>query len=1190
MSSDVSVLAEQTASMLNVNAQKAGDDARSMVPRKASTASASSVNSIQRHTVHRESSAGDRPLPEWKRRLISGEDVGGNGGDLFGPTRLEGMFKQPSAAANGAGSQPVAAVEETPKLLWSMPDKYQSMRATRPRIQAMSVLPEENEDTGEAAQESRKPSVTTQDFLNEATKIMQIIRQKGRPRSALSSLDEHREERSLDPDSILDLEIMEEITTIDNFSRPPSRDGSVRKQKPQEVPKDPGLITHLQKYQEASELGSILNLKLESLHLDPEGHASDNVEAVPSSPNNKDQEQDESISEPPNIRIRNAGIAESDQQKPLLTAKEHASLPTQGSSEASTKSTVPTTSSSASSAHKGRIPPGTISVPNQVGVMTFDHSSKSWVRGKTPQCPRDSGRKSNSEGEDPFCEIPDLSMDEIKERSEKSAESTEKPLQDKKNVQNLDPPSHPQSKASTLPSGHDANLVPHFTDKENASPVTPEEPIPSGAEDKSCDQLSLPEPGSELEGQYHDEEVEHEIRIHDGRASEAPASPQRSLKKARAVTVAFSSPLTSAIGYQDEHAQPSELSVTYEDLEFERQQPRQKRQKRCEDVQAPGYQKPIAPLNHQVFSARRMQKIEEQDEENKNPELSIVHFNHTYPSTPEPVLQMSRPRLGREGLSMIHLTPLSEFTLHQTDQRCHADVSYIDRRARPGSLRQAHGTLALALDDLMRAITNSESDELDWEQLRRLDLDNQGLTQLHRLEEFCTSIEELHISGNQVGQLEGIPSTVRTLSAQSNRLSSLTSWGHLYNLQYLDVSGNGLEDLHGIAYLVHLREIKANGNCVRDVSGVFGLDSLLHLELCENRLESVDFRGAELKRLHYLDLSCNQLADVENCDALPALETVRLDGNKLSDIEGLEGCGATLYDLHISRNQIEAVDLSHLPALRVLHLDENRIHTIDGLEAARHLDVLSLRDQSDSPNILNTVFASLNECRKLYLSSNVVPAEGLALPSRAHLNLKYLELASCSLTALPKEFGQKLPNCRALNLNFNAIKDLKHIRGCTHLNKLLVSGNRLDRLRRTCRATHSVPTLKKIDLRDNPLTVGFYAPMDNRPRAQMPLNHDSATYKPYSLPRLDANIDTRWIKRLDELTATKRGIMELLLAHGCPKLTEVNGLPFDRVAAASNEFLSRLITLGVASEGWSDSKTLEVDPISDPRGTTILET
>ena len=452
------------------------------------------------------------------------------------------------------------------------------------------------------------------------------------------------------------------------------------------------------------------------------------------------------------------------------------------------------------------------------------------------------------------------------------------------------------------------------------------------------------------------------------------------------------------------------------------------------------------------------------------------------------------------------------------------------------------------------------------------------MTTLHRLEEYCSAAEELRVCDNELRQLSGVPVSVRALFAQNNCLSSLTSWGHLQNLQYLDISGNSLESLDGLSCLIHLRELKANNNRIRNLEGILDLNGLLHLELRGNELATVNFEGGELIRLHYLDLDNNQLAAVRSINALTALRTLSLEKNKLCEFGAPNQIYPMLRDLRLSFNRIEAIDLDMTPSIEVLHLDNNRIHSIQGLSTARHLDTLSVREQSESPKLLNTILTASNECRKLYLSNNSAPPEGLRMSWLPHLNLRYLELGSCGLTTLPDDFGEKVPNCRTLNLNFNAVKDLQPLKGCRRLNKLMVAGNRLHKLRRTCIALTRLPALTKIDLRDNPLTVGFYPPF----RESRLLVHgevNTGVNDPYSLPPVDRSLDSKWVMHLDEGTRMKRRTIELFLEKGCEKLVELNGLAYDRVALLQqDETWGKLIGMGVITRaGRKSSNTKEHD-------------
>jgi protein NUD1 len=581
--------------------------------------------------------------------------------------------------------------------------------------------------------------------------------------------------------------------------------------------------------------------------------------------------------------------------------------------------------------------------------------------------------------------------------------------------------------------------------------------------------------------------------------------------------------------------------------------------------------KAAASSGGKVFVGRPVSRIDEQDEDDAVCDRSLVHISQPNAMTPAHQSRMTRPVTNSKAASMICLTPLSEFSLHQVDQPRHLEASYVAHRAHATSLQQAHGSLALAVDELMKAITDAEPYELYWEHIRRLNLTGKRLTTLHSLEDYCSAAEELHVSGNELRQLSGVPVSVRTLLAQNNCLSSLTSWGHLLNLHYLDISGNVLESLDGLGCLVHLRELRANQNRVRNLEGILDLNGLLHLELQDNELVTVDFEGAELTRLQHLDLSNNQVAAVRNINALPALRTLYLEKNNLREFENADEVYPTLRDLRLSFNQIEVINLATTPSIEVVYLDNNCIHSILGLTAARHLTTLSVREQSHSPNLLNTILSTSNECRKLYLSSNSAPPDGMKMSSLPHLNLKYLELASCGLTSLPNDFGKRIPNCRTLNLNFNAVQDLQPLKGCGRLNKLMVAGNRLNKLRRTCIALTRLPALTKIDLRDNPLTVGFYPPFrESRLVVQGVVATD--VQDPCTLPPVGQALDSRWVTHLDEGTKMKRRTIELFLAKGCAGLVELDGLAFDRVVLLQqDEIWQKLTNMGIIAKA---SKTV----------------
>lgn len=147
---------------------------------------------------------------------------------------------------------------------------------------------------------------------------------------------------------------------------------------------------------------------------------------------------------------------------------------------------------------------------------------------------------------------------------------------------------------------------------------------------------------------------------------------------------------------------------------------------------------------------------------------------------------------------------------------------------------------------------------------------------------------------NELSYLTGIPATLRTLLVSMNRLSSLTSFQHLANLERLDISYNQLDSVHQLSCLRHLRELKADGNQIASLDGLAGVDSLVRISLKGNKLDTADFattswfvqldmRFADVltwvlgrSRLETLHLSRNALRSIRNVDRLVSLTTLDL--------------------------------------------------------------------------------------------------------------------------------------------------------------------------------------------------------------------------------------------------------------------------------------------------------------------------
>ncbi|KAF5864853.1 hypothetical protein ETB97_006079 [Aspergillus alliaceus] len=1015
--------------------------------------------------------------------------------------------------------------------------------------------------------ERRKGSITTQDFLNEATKIMDIIRSKGRAVGGLSSVEESETEDKNESDSY------EDESTREEFSRPPSREGvDMRKLREPQEP-NPRILSHLKKFQEHDDLEFGDNASVTSLDFDNEGHSSSQVEN-----NSKDEQGHEaSINQAfENMQPDDDVFEERERKSSAPTSGEDDDLPdlltfnTQISSKSLSARSVPTGSSQSSHA-KGVLSSDLVShlIPEQVNGLTYDRYRHQWIRERSEvsfQKP-----KGEDSEDDPFRDIPDLSVDELQEMMRMENSPSPERTKDSVLLEDDNGP-RPLSRKSRSPS---SVVRPATKDDE---PSVAAGSLQSKA---TCSSPSILDSATKVaswdseaqQKRASSSEVEHEIQLHEGRLSKPPRRQKGGKQQARVVTISFSSPLVSQIAYSDDES-PSKL--------------------RRAQLAGPGQENQTTAghtyTSEKPFPRHAISRIDETGELSGD-HLNLVRRDDAVctplKSHPENSLVCLR-NMGQDTSYSFHLSPLPDFTIHQIDQPLQLELSYVAQRTHPTSLRQVHGAFALATEELVKHITAAEPFEPNWEHVRRLVLRHKGLITLHKLCDFCPQLEDLDVSNNSIGQLSGVPSTLRTLRIPQNCLSNLTAWGHLINLQYLDVSGNELESLDAFSRLIHLRELKADDNNIRSIDGIFELDGLLSLKLRNNSLTTVDFGGSDLIRLQELDLSHNQLISIRNLETLSALSTLDLSFNQLARVAPSASM-PYLSSLRLSSNQLHSLDVEAFPSLSLLYLDHNYLFTVSGLAQCPDLEVFSAREQMNTRDhnggFFDVDLGLVKDVRKVFLSCNKLSLQCLS-PSTPLSGLQLLDIASCNIQSLPADFALNFPNVRVLNLNFNSLAGINELAGLNCLSRLALAGNCIARLRRLCQVLSrigrtnkaKVSTLQKVDVRGNPLTVRFYPPAitgggkvsdsesltvedkpiqreqvgldiqsvlaefgqaENVDRSVLNENDDEPTSEkdvtiddPYTLPPADPKADQRYLSHLDDPTRLRRRVFELMLYAG----------------------------------------------------------
>ena len=319
------------------------------------------------------------------------------------------------------------------------------------------------------------------------------------------------------------------------------------------------------------------------------------------------------------------------------------------------------------------------------------------------------------------------------------------------------------------------------------------------------------------------------------------------------------------------------------------------------------------------------------------------------------------------------------------------------------------------------------------------------------------------------------------------------------------------------------------------------------------------------------------------------------DGNLLQTLTANAPEGEAYSRLEyvaLNNNLLESLDVSACRRLRYLDLDQNRLQSLEGIESLINLDELSLRKQDLAG--AHTAFAAsvlqqTLHCRSLYLSSNALSS--LDISNNFH-SIQHLELASCGIADIPSDFGLRFPNLQTINLNFNAIKDPRPLLNINNLKNLYLAGNRLARLRKSVATLAKFSKLRILDIRENPFTHGFYAPLANKstetqiisirgPAAHHRRNPSlSATQKirqeAHLLAEADVTVDAEHVARLDEDTKLRRRVYELLLANSCKTLSSLDGLGFgrERIMVKDGVF-ERLVKLGIVKRSEAGNEGIE---------------
>jgi len=214
------------------------------------------------------------------------------------------------------------------------------------------------------------------------------------------------------------------------------------------------------------------------------------------------------------------------------------------------------------------------------------------------------------------------------------------------------------------------------------------------------------------------------------------------------------------------------------------------------------------------------------------------------------------------------------------------------------------------------------------------------------------------------------------------------------------------------------------------------LQNLIELNITQNNLTDIDILG-KLKNLENLYLDGNNIEDISKLANLNNIKTLFLSQNNIKDIKPIKKLKKTLTELIIGDNPIENVEIiGKLTNIISLSLNAVEIDNIDFIKKLKNLENLSLNNtwiENISPlewcTGLKILELSGNNIKDIWIIWNLINLEILLLGKN---NIEKINALS------------KLENLKILSLKENQISTIKPLESCKSLTILNISDNLLE--------------------------------------------------------------------------------------------------------------------------------------------------
>ena len=358
------------------------------------------------------------------------------------------------------------------------------------------------------------------------------------------------------------------------------------------------------------------------------------------------------------------------------------------------------------------------------------------------------------------------------------------------------------------------------------------------------------------------------------------------------------------------------------------------------------------------------------------------------------------------------------------------------------------------------------------------DFSKHNLNELPLISE--NNLFEYILNYNSISEINNIPFSCEKLSINNNKITAI-NFNSFENknlqLKFFDISFNKLISLNGFNNFINLNELNLSNNFLNDeeLKNLSKLHLLKNLNLSNNNLKSSEICKilSQLNSIEKINLNNNNIEYLNFNDKCETLLQLEIDNNKINKIIFNKGSLINLIYLSLNSNKIQEINsINNLFNLEYFSCIENELNELN-INNLNNLKLLQAKN-----NLLNNFILSNNLQLIQYIEISFNNLISFKIEGE-HKYLKNLivdnnKLNNIEIIKINNNNNIFFENIEFIDLSNNNINSINFIQFFYNVQRINLAFNNLNNLMEIISILKNFKFLKELNLIDNNFNKNFY--------------------------------------------------------------------------------------------------------------------